>query len=592
MQDKYSLANAMAKEGHEIFAGAGGANDADIASPGALGPESAEGTATLAPLSGMVLALTNADLKLNELAASLGVLRENVDTLGTSLSSLKAANAYPLKTQAQTETTKVADLKSTQPDDRRLTREAMTVGTGRALDPVAALQYSNANLSFETTKTSEKSITVLREESTASEKRLSSTLEPAPIWGESLWLKAKTGIVERTNNVVEDSPAAASALKSAGTVASSVVTPVMSEFFSGLGETIKTRVTGNVVDATLGRIPGIGKLFKDGGYSKDQEKGAAQSGGESKHCCSPATVSLGSLGALEGPAAQLPERVGETAREKQKARPKGRSTGPRGKRGKRRPQGSREVKTSVVRRAADLNSQRSAPAAKVSPPINVMGQPQLAFDSKRVSQASAPLPGNSFAASAAPASARPMARGASKGVAAGLSGVFAKLESAGARRLGPLKYVDTGVDVIQGVRNGDAKAIGSGLSTAGGAWAGASAGAAIGTLIFPGVGTAVGGAIGGLLGSEAGAWLGDKLFSSTDRLPAPTAVSKELNSARTDNVQVTLAPSIQITGVNPADAQQVVNQVIQALQFQCMPMVTDSLGIRRNAALADPPGGD
>ncbi|MCT6706777.1 hypothetical protein N4286_14295, partial [Staphylococcus aureus] len=61
--------------------------------------------------------------------------------------------------------------------------------------------------------------------------------------------------------------------------------------------------------------------------------------------------------------------------------------------------------------------------------------------------------------------------------------------------------------------------------------------------------------------------------------------------ARTDNVQVSIAPSIQITGVNPADAQQVVNQVIQALQFQCMPMVTDSLGIRRNAALADP-GGD
>ena len=98
--------------------------------------------------------------------------------------------------------------------------------------------------------------------------------------------------------------------------------------------------------------------------------------------------------------------------------------------------------------------------------------------------------------------------------------------------------------------------------------------------------------IGGLLGSEAGAWLGDKLFSSSDRLPAPNAVSKELNAARTDNVQVTLAPSIQITGVNPADAQQVVNQVIQALQFQCMPMVTDSLGIRRNAALADFPGGD
>src|SRR5450830_324184 len=159
------------------------------------------------------------------------------------------------------------------------------------------------------------------------------------------------------------------------------------------------------------------------------------------------------------------------------------------------------------------------------------------------------------------------------------------------RGLGPLKYADTAINVIQGIRDGDAKTVAAGLSTAGGAWAGASAGAAIGTLVFPGIGTAVGGAIGGLLGSEAGAWLADKLFSPGDRLPAPNAVSKELNSARSDNVQVTLAPSIQITGVNPADAQQVVNQVIQALQFQCMPMLSDTLGLRRNAALADP-GGD
>ena len=172
-----------------------------------------------------------------------------------------------------------------------------------------------------------------------------------------------------------------------------------------------------------------------------------------------------------------------------------------------------------------------------------------------------------------------------------LAGAATRLESSVVRRLGPLKYVDTAMAVVQGVRQGDAKAVGSGLSAAGGAWAGASAGAALGTLVFPGIGTAVGGAIGGLLGSEAGSWLGDKLFSSSDRLPAPNALSKELNSARTDNIQVTISPSIQITGVNPADAQQVVNQVLQALQFQCMPMVTDSLGIRRNAALADP-GGD
>lgn len=180
---------------------------------------------------------------------------------------------------------------------------------------------------------------------------------------------------------------------------------------------------------------------------------------------------------------------------------------------------------------------------------------------------------------------------ASNPSAGALADTVGTLQSVGIRRLGPLRAAAAAVDVIQGVRNGDANAIGSGLSTAGGAWAGASAGAAIGTLVFPGIGTAVGGAIGGLLGSEAGASLGDKLFGPSDRLPAPDAVSKELNSARTDNVQVSIAPSIQITGVNPADAQQVVSQVIHALQFQCMPMVTDALGVRRNAALADP-GGD
>jgi hypothetical protein len=190
----------------------------------------------------------------------------------------------------------------------------------------------------------------------------------------------------------------------------------------------------------------------------------------------------------------------------------------------------------------------------------------------------------SFAGASVAASAPNLSAGA-------LADAVGTLQSVGIRRLGPLRTAAAAVDVIQGVRNGDANAIGSGLSTAGGAWAGASAGAAIGTLVLPGVGTAVGGAIGGLLGSEAGAWLGDKLFGPSDRLPAPDAVSKELNSARADNVQVSIAPSIQITGVNPADAQQVVSQVIHALQFQCMPMVTDVLGVRRNAALADP-GGD
>jgi hypothetical protein len=351
------------------------------------------------------------------------------------------------------------------------------------------------------------------------------------------------------------------------------------DLVSSFVDTAKTRVMGNLVDVSLGKIPGVGKLFKDGGLDKDKDKGG------DKQCCP------GAAGLLETAAAQLPESVGETARKKDKARTPGNMKKRRVKLPKPGQTVPRGPTAAVDGKLADIKPQRLPPLANATPQLNAMGQPLAPFSAKQAAQASPHLPGNSFASYAAPPANRRMARGAGKGLAASLSGAFAKLESAGTRRLGPLKYVDTAMDVVQGVRNGDAKAVASGLSTAGGAWAGASAGAAIGTLIFPGVGTAVGGAIGGLLGSEAGAWLGEKLFGPSDRLPAPNAVSKELNSARTDNVQVTIAPSIQITGVNPADAQQVVNQVIQALQFQCMPMVTDTLGIRRNAALADP-GGD
>lgn len=567
MQNKYSLANAMVKDGRDIFAGADGANDADDISPGALGPESLEGTAVLAPLSGMVLALANTDLKLGELTQSLDGLRESVDSLGASLSLLKAADAQPLKTQAHSETTKVAEFKSTQSEDRRITREAMTVGVVQPLDPVTALRNSNANLSFDTKATSQKSITVLREVSTESEKRLSKTFEPTPIFLEETWLKTKTAVMDGTNDLANDSPLAAEAIKTA----EAVIAPMVSGFVSGLGETIKTRVAANAVDVTLGKIHVIGKLFREGGFDKDK------GGGNGKGCCCPAGVEI----------------------------PRGRDRfGPGGGGGK---------KTSTAPKSASSQSTSKKPAKKTG---RFAGVARGLFD-----WAIKPLSGSSIggrqglpppAASlngrspSTPNNAPSLIQALDRGFVprpssspssltlptTGLLGTMSKLESSAARRLGPLKYVDTAIDVAQGIRNGDAKAVGAGLTTAGGAWAGASAGAALGTLIFPGVGTAVGGAIGGLLGSEAGSWLGDKVFGQSDRLPAPTAVSKELNSARTDSVQVTIAPSIQITGVNPADAQQVVNQVIQALQFQCMPMVTDALGIRRNVALADPSGGD
>ena len=151
-----------------------------------------------------------------------------------------------------------------------------------------------------------------------------------------------------------------------------------------------------------------------------------------------------------------------------------------------------------------------------------------------------------------------------------------------------MKYVDTAMDVAQGVRNGDVKAIGAGLSTAGGAWAGASAGAAIGTLIFPGVGTAVGGAIGGLLGSEAGTWLGDKLFGPSDRLAAPADVSKQLSNAQAGSRQVTFAPQITINAPEQASYQQLAALVVQQIEAQFTPLPMDSLlATRRDSALTD-----
>ncbi|MBT2371986.1 hypothetical protein J7E41_07995 [Pseudomonas fluorescens] len=144
------------------------------------------------------------------------------------------------------------------------------------------------------------------------------------------------------------------------------------------------------------------------------------------------------------------------------------------------------------------------------------------------------------------------------------------------------------MDVVQGAQNGDLRAVGAGLGTAGGAWAGASAGAALGTLILPGIGTAVGGALGGFFGSDAGAWLGDKLGGMVDRLRSPDEVGKQLtNNTPADNRQITLSPVINISGLDPNSAQQVATMVIQTLQNQCMPMMTDALAVRRSATLTD-----
>ncbi|MEG8245852.1 phage tail tape measure protein [Pseudomonas paracarnis] len=609
MQDNYSLAYAVARNGRDAFGSTGGARDADILSPGALSVGSSTPSTDLADLSGTVAALTNATLKLDELALSLGSLREGVDSLDTALSSLRAIEVRSPKLGEQAESKRVSESASTTSENLRHTREAMTLGTAQIIDLASALQHSGSQLKFDKTATSEKSIKVLREESSESGKRFSTTLDATPVLGEALWLKAKTGLMDSANDAAKDSPALAGAIKTAG-----AITPVFSSFFSSVGDTIKTRVAGNVVDATLGKLPGVGKLFKDGGSAKD------------KSCCcatatqhpieSPRSRSQGSRGkkSPRQSKSQKKQSVQNTQRaqirqQKQPLVPKTASTkrSPASKKGGvfSRLLTSLERDAKALLPAPFLGFDAGRTAQRLQPRAVVANRPSKSRSSgqstasrgpgliEAVERKLIPLPSEGRVTAAAPHTLH-FSREALPGplkMPPNPLGTVSKLGVAGARRLGPMRYADTAFDVIQGVRNGDAKAVGTGLSSAGGAWAGASAGAALGTLVFPGVGTAIGGAIGGLLGSEAGSWLGDKVFGANDRLPAPNALSKELNSARTDNVQVTLSPSIQITGVNPADAQQVVNQVIQALQFQCVPMVTDSLGIRRNAALADP-GGD
>ena len=319
----------------------------------------------------------------------------------------------------------------------------------------------------------------------------------------------------------------------------------------GYLETARSRLTGKAVDVTLGKIPGVLKLFRD----------------DSKDCCCP-----GATEPLRGRARFMPK---ETLRQRLTKRSSSKKTTRVGS----RLAGSMATVQGVFRRVGQMFD---------GPKVGFQGAPFQADRPaphlrERSSEALvSPVRGPVLPSTPAPA--------LPKAIPSSLVSTMTRLESVGTRSLAPLRYADTAINLVQGVRNGDLQAVGSSLGTAGGAWAGATAGAALGTLVLPGVGTAVGGVIGGLLGGEAGTWLGEKLFPSSNRLPAPETLSKDLNSARSDNVQVTLAPSIQITGVNPADAQQVVDRVLQSLQNQCVPMLTDSLAVRRNAALTD--GGD
>ena len=170
-----------------------------------------------------------------------------------------------------------------------------------------------------------------------------------------------------------------------------------------------------------------------------------------------------------------------------------------------------------------------------------------------------------------------------------------RLASAGSflgKRAQPLRLLDAGIGMAQGVANRDAKAVASSAGVLAGSYAGATAGAAIGTLIFPGVGTAIGGLLGGFAGSELGSMLGEKLGVLADRLSAPQQVSKDLVSAQTQSSPINFSPSIQVTCTTPDSTEQIRMVVEQQLQAQFhgefVPLMsTNALATRRDAALTD-----
>lgn len=181
--------------------------------------------------------------------------------------------------------------------------------------------------------------------------------------------------------------------------------------------------------------------------------------------------------------------------------------------------------------------------------------------------------------------------GAMRGLSPSLSPIRRLIPAATALSVAPM--------VVEGAMNGDARMVGAGLGTAGGAWAGAEAGALMGATAgaFLGpLGAAIGGvggaAVGGLTGSwigqETGAWLGEKLNAPADRLSAPDQVSKDLSSVQTTTQQNALTANIYINGQDYASASQLADQVVQQLsgQFGFMTL-SNSLAMRSDAALTD-----
>lgn len=186
------------------------------------------------------------------------------------------------------------------------------------------------------------------------------------------------------------------------------------------------------------------------------------------------------------------------------------------------------------------------------------------------------------------------------GLIARAAGAVESTAKVGGKVALPLMLAGAAVTTINGIQDGDSKAIGSGVGGAAGAWAGAEAGGAlgatIGTFIAGPLGTVVGGAIGaiggGLAGSEIGSWLGDKLGGLVDRLSAPEEVSKDIAAAGAVNTApVTFAPVLQVNGQDAASAQALADMVYGKLYSQMLPgMMANPLDNRRGAALTDGSG--
>ncbi|MGE8069552.1 glycine zipper domain-containing protein [Pseudomonas sp. NPDC089569] len=179
------------------------------------------------------------------------------------------------------------------------------------------------------------------------------------------------------------------------------------------------------------------------------------------------------------------------------------------------------------------------------------------------------------------------------GPSASLFGRVAQVGSFLGRKATPLRMLGAGIEIAQGVANGDTKTLVSSSATLLGSSVGATAGAALGSLILPVVGTAIGGWLGGMAGAEIGSRLGEKLIAPTaDRLAPPGQVGRELAGAQPQSPSINYSPSIQVTCTTTQSTEQirmVVNQQLQA-QFhgEFVPLMrTNALATRRDAALSD-----